>query len=183
MSGSSPPDLPSRVTPAALAGICISTLAAVPASAVPAPEPAPEPADTRVNKIVAGENAGSARTPHSSPGGRRMNKIIFLAMTLARVTKPSVGFSCPVSTHSVAPALRPPFLLAAARLAVTMPRLPRPPSSCFFAAILAAVARQRVAGVEPLLTSFQQTNPTSGTASSPPQSLGSEPACLIFSGS
>ena len=180
MSRPSPPDLPSAVIACIACGISISAPAAISASAVPAPEPAPEPADTRLSKIAVGVSAGSAETAHSTPGGRRSNKIILLAMTLARLT---TGWFSPLVMASVAPTLRLPLLLAAFGLAVAMPRLPLPPSSGLLSAFIAAVARQRVAGAEPPRASLQQTNPASWTASSPPRSRGSEMACLIFSGS
>jgi hypothetical protein len=157
--------------------------AVVPASAVPGPEPSPGPADTRLSKIAAGGNAGSAGTPHSTPGGRSRNIIFFLAMTLALLTTRWVGFFRPLATDPVAPTLRLPLLLAALGLAVAMLRPPLPPSSGLLPASIAAVARRGVAGPEPPLASLQQTNPTSRTASSASLPRGSETAVLIFPGS
>lgn len=180
MSGRSQPDLRRGVI---APGISTSVPAVVLASAVPGPEPSPGPADTRRSKIAARGNAGSAETPHSSPGGRSRNIIFFLGMTLALLTTRCLGFFRPLAPDSVAPTLRLPLLLAALGLAVAMPRLPLPPSPGLPPASIAAVARQGAAGSEPPLASLQQTNPTSRTANwvSPPRS--SDAAVLIFSGS
>jgi hypothetical protein len=136
-----------------LAGISISVSPVVLASAVPAREPAPEPADTGASKIAVGVSAGSAGTPHSTPGGRRRNKIIFLAMTLARLTIRC--FFRPLVADPVAPALRLPLLLATRGLTVAMLRLPLPPPLGLLSALWAAVARHRVDGAEHPFASLQ----------------------------
>jgi len=139
--------------PLSVAEISISASPAVPASAVPAREPAPEPADTGASKIAAGANAGSGGTPHSTPGGRRRNKIIFLAMTLARFS--IRWFLRHLVTDSVAPTLRLPLLLATLGLAVAMLHLPLPPPLGLLSALWAAVARHRVDGTEHPFASLQ----------------------------
>jgi hypothetical protein len=153
MSGLSPPDRPSESSPVSLAGISISAPAAFPASAVHARGPVPEPADTCASKIAAGVSAGSGGTPHSTPGGRRRNKIIFLAMTLARLT--IRWFFRHLVTDPVAPTLRLPLLLATLGLAVAMLRLPLPPPLGLRSTLWATVARHRVDGAEPPFASLQ----------------------------
>ena len=159
-----------------------STPAAVPASVVLALQPAPEPGDTATSKIAAAASVGCARTPRSSPGGHSGSKIIFLAMTLAWLTRRWLGCSRLLATQAVAPALCPPLLLTSFRLAITMSRLPRPPSACLFATFLAAVARQRMDRSESPLASFQQARPTPWMSRSPPWPCRVAMASLIFPG-
>ena len=126
------------------AEISMATLVAVPANAVRAPEPAPKRANRSANKIAAGASAGSAGIPHSSQADRRSGKIFFLAMTLARSTKPLVGCSGSFRAQPVSPALRAPLLFAAFGLPIVMSCLPLSPPPCSLPALLAAVARQWV---------------------------------------
>jgi hypothetical protein len=151
----------------------------VPANAVPAPEPAPGRADTSANRIAAGENVDSTGIPRSSQADRR-SKIFFLAMTLARSTRPLVDCSGSFRAQPVSPALRTPLLSAAFGLPIVMSCFPLSPSSCFLPALLTAVARQRMQGAKSSLASFQQTSPTARTSDSPPLPGYSEMASLIF---
>jgi hypothetical protein len=160
----------------------MAALVAVPANAVRAPQPAPGRADRSANKIAAGENVDSSGIPHSSPADRRSGKIFFLAMTLARSTRPLVG-SGSFRAQPVSPALRSPLLLTNFGLAIAMSCPPLSPSSCFLPALLAAVARPWVNRAESPLASFQQTSPTARTSESSPLSGCSEMASLIFCGS
>ena len=145
----------------------MASLVAVPANAVRAPEPSPGRADRSANKIAAGANVDSAGIPHSSQADRRSSKIFFLAMTLARFTRPVVRCSGSFRAQPVSPALRSPFLFASFGLAIAMPRLPLSPLPCCFSALLAAVTRQRMNRAKSPLASFQQTNPMTWVSDSP----------------
>ena len=107
-----------------------------------------------------GRCVGSAGIPHSSQADRSSGKIFFLAMTLARFTRPLVGCSGPFAAHPVSSALRSPLSLARFGLAIAMSCLPLSPSPCFLPTPLAAVARQRMNRAKSLLASFQQTKPS-----------------------
>ena len=126
------------------------------------------------------ENVDSTGIPHSSQAGRRSDKIFFLAMTLARSTRPWIGGSGSSRAQPVSPTLRAPLLFAAFGLAIVMSCFPLSPLPCFLPALLAAVARQRVHGAKSSLASFQQTSPTTRTSNSPPLPGYSAMASLIF---
>jgi hypothetical protein len=153
---------------------------AVPANAVRAPEPAPALADKRANKIAVRAIVGSAGIPHSSQADRRSSKIFFLAMTLARSTRPVVGCFGSIRAQPVSSALRSPLALASFGLAIAMSCFPLSPPPCFLPALLAAVARQRTQGAKSSLASFQQTSPTARTSNSLSVAGCSAMASLIF---
>jgi hypothetical protein len=158
----------------------MAALVAVPANAVRAPQPAPGRADRSANKIAAGASVGSAGIPHSSQVDRRSAKIFFLAMTLARSTRPLVAGSGSFRAQPVSPALRPPLLFAAFGLAIVMSCFPLSPPPCFLPALLAAVARPRTQGAKSSLASLQQTSPTARASDPPPAPGYSAMASLIF---
>jgi hypothetical protein len=137
----------------------MAALLAVAATVVRAPQPAPALGDRRANKIAAGASVGSAGIPRSSQADRRSGKIFFLAMTLARSSRPLGGGSGSLRAQPVSPALRSPLLFAAFGLAIVMSCFPLSPPLCFLPALLAAVARPRMPGAKSSLASFQQTSP------------------------
>jgi hypothetical protein len=155
-------------------------LVAVPTNVVLAPAPAPGLGDRSASKIAAGASVGSAGIPHSSQADRRSGKIFLLAMTLARSTRPPVRCSGSFRAQPVSAALRSPLLFAAFGSAIAMSRLPLAPSSCFFPAFLAAIARERMNGAESPRASFQQTSPSARTSDSSSFAGCSEMASLIF---
>jgi len=122
----------------------------------------------------------SAGTLHSSQADRRSGKIFFLAMTLARSTRPLGGGSGSFRAQPVSPALRSPFLFAAFGLPIVMSGFPLSPASCFLPTFLAAVACQRTQGAKSSLACFQQTSSTARASDSPPVPSSSEMASLIF---
>jgi len=158
----------------------MAALVAAPANVVRAPEPAPGHGDRSANKIAAGANVDSAGIPHSSQADRRSGKIFFLAMTLARSTRPWLGCSGSFRAQPVSPALRAPLLFAAFGLPIVMSCFPLSPPPCFLPALRAAVARQRMQGAKSSLASFQQASPTARTSDSPPLPGYPEMASLIF---
>jgi hypothetical protein len=158
----------------------MAALVAVPANAVRAPQPAPALGDRRANKIAAGASVGSAGIPRSSQADRRSGKIFFLAMALARSSRPLVGRSGSFRAQPVSPALRSPLLFAAFGLAIVMSCFPLSPPLCLLPALLAAVARPRMQGAKSSLASLQQTSPTARASDPPPAPAYSAMASLIF---
>ena len=180
ISGPFPSDWAGRVSASIAAEISIPTLVVVPANAVRAAEPAPGLADKSANKIAVRAIVGSAGIPHSSQADRRRGKIFFLAMTLARSTRPLVGCSGSFRAQPVSPALRSPLLFAAFGLAIAVSCFPLSPPPCFLPALLAAVARQRMKRAKSLFASFQQTTSSARTSNSLSVPGCSEMASLIF---
>jgi len=75
--------------------------------------------------------------------------------------------------------LSSPDLFAARRLAVLMPRLPLPPFPCLLAAMIAAIARQRMIRPEHPATALKQADtPSRSTRSS--RALRTTSFALIF---